>query len=117
MDAPSTSLSDLPSYQKLYNRPSSPPPTFSTRLYPGEERVEFTPSPRALITPTGTFRKQCKRFSISVFDQEPDVEAPMFDRNSLINGVLAFQSAEASASVLKVHLKVSLSRCRMLACR
>ncbi|EGN98524.1 hypothetical protein SERLA73DRAFT_153556 [Serpula lacrymans var. lacrymans S7.3] len=75
----------LPTYT-----PSTPSPSYSTILLPGERTVEQTQR-QALSSYTGSFRRITDDITLVLKDQRPGSIVPAYGRNALLEGALTIE--------------------------
>lgn len=95
-----SSMDSLPCY-----RASSPPPFYSARVSDGEEVLAAT---RVYRTPSGSFtaRCHCSDITVTLEEQNEDVETPVYHQQGRVFGTIAHKSTE---NLLQVILKVPFS--------
>ncbi|KAF9073477.1 hypothetical protein BDP27DRAFT_280109 [Rhodocollybia butyracea] len=97
-------LGSLPHYSA-----SSPPPFYSERAIEGEEVLAAT---RVYQTPTGSFtsRCHCGNVTVTLKEQNEDIEMPLYHQEGLIFGTIVHQNTDNFLQVfLKVEAKLKMT--------
>ena len=98
------SASDLPNYD--FDPPPLPLPSYSCQLAIGEQRLDYTPRPRAVRPlPTAIYVKNVGELSVVLNDQEADATIPIFGRRAVIDGTLLLCQRQLD-DIRKIVLKV-----------
>jgi hypothetical protein len=96
-------ISLLPVYE-----PSAPSPSYTCEPTDDEQTLQQTP--RLIIPPpTSTYTKESEKVVVTLFEQEKDIEIPIYGRRALINGTVYFENTELiSQVVLKVRCELTV---------
>ncbi|KAG2057681.1 hypothetical protein BDR06DRAFT_877336 [Suillus hirtellus] len=92
--------------------PSTPSPSYSTQLLPGEQTVEETQRRSLQLHNTGVFRRITDSITLVLKDQPLGSITPVYGRSGLVRGHISLRSSEGLVEVtlkLEGHLRLETS--------
>ena len=81
-------------------------PSYSCQLSNGEQRLDYTPRPRA-TRPSAVYIENSEELNVLLYDQEENVTIPVFGRRATINGTVLL-SQRRLENIRKIVLQVFL---------
>ena len=88
-----------------YSPPDGDAPSYVAEPPDGEQRLSHTSPARAVApVPQGSFIHRAGNITITLHDQEPDVDIPLYRRGAILRGEILMEEDDVTSVSLKVRL-------------